>query len=155
MKKKSPEPNESKITRKVRYLPQIAVPWGRGSSEFRPGIFAKRYLVKHGEASASQVFSALKQTLSQMNQERVEIGEKAIRGCTYNSFAKYWHWFKILGLIERTRKSAPAIYDFLKRKRFYRITEKGRNEVRAWEDPILATHPEFRQRRSSTYKVSP
>ncbi len=50
MKKKSPKTNELKITQKVTYLPQIAVPWGRGSSEFRPGIFAKRYLVKHSRS---------------------------------------------------------------------------------------------------------
>ena len=120
------------------------IPWGRAASEHRPGLFAKRYLVEHDEASASEVFSALKEALRQMNQERIEIGDKAIRGCTYNSFAKYWHWFKMLGLIEPTWKTAPAIYDFLEKKRFYRMTKKGRNEVRAWADPIMAAHPEFR-----------
>ena len=122
---------------------QITVPWGRGSSEFRPGIFAKRYLVEHSEASASQVFSALKEALKQMNQERIEIGEKLIRGCTYNSFAKYWHWFKMLDLVELTGETAPAIYDFLEKKRFYRITAKGRNEVRGWADPVRTVHPEL------------
>ena len=119
-------------------------PWGRAASEHRPGLFAKRYLLEHEEACASEIFTALREALQQMNQERIEIGEKAIRGCTYNSFAKYWHWFKILGLIERTSHTAPAIYDFLVKKRFYRMTERGKNEVRAWEDPISATHPEFR-----------
>ncbi len=123
--------------------PKVTVPWGRGSSEFRPGLFAKRYLVDHGKAPASEVFSALKEALRLMNQERVEIGEKPIRGCTYNSFAKYWHWFKMLGLIERTGETAPAIYNFLEKKRFYRITAKGRTELRGWEDPIRRAHPEL------------
>jgi hypothetical protein len=139
MEKKNPRPKTS-----LRYLPQIAVPWGRGSSEFRPGIFTKRYFVEHGNASASEVFSALKESLRLINKSRIEIGEKPIRGCTYNSFAKYWHWFKLLRLIEGTGAPAPAIYAFLEKKHFYRITEKGRNEVRAWEDPIIVAHPEFR-----------
>lgn len=136
--------NENSSARKSTNPPKITVPWGRGASEFRPGIFSKQYLVEHGEAPASQVFSALNEALSQMNQDRIEIGDKPIRGCTYNSFAKYWHWFKLLGLIEPTSHTAPAIYDFLAQKRFYRMTDRGRNEVRAWEDPISAMHPEFR-----------
>ena len=138
------EVNYKSSARKSTNPLKVTVPWGRSASEFRPGIFAKQYLTEHDEASASQVFSALKETLSQVNQERIEIGDKPIRGCTYNSFAKYWHWFKILGLIEHTSHTAPAIYDFLVKKRFYRMTERGKNEVRAWEDPISATHPEFR-----------
>jgi hypothetical protein len=138
------ETNDKSKAGKLTDSAKVTVPWGRSASEFRPGIFAKQYIAEHGEASASQVFSALKEALGQMNQERVEIGDKPIRGCTYNSFAKYWHWFKILGLIESTPHTAPAIYDFLVKKRFYQMTERGRNEVRAWEDPISAAHPEFR-----------
>ncbi len=134
---------QSKVE-KTRYLPQVTVPWGRSASPYRPGLFMKRYLVEHGEVSAADVFSALKEALTLINQERVEVGEKPIRGCTYNSFAKYWHWFKILGLIESTGKTEAAMYDFLEKKRFFRLTSKGRNEVKAWEDPIMATHPEFR-----------
>jgi hypothetical protein len=116
-------------------------PWGRAASEHRPGLFAKRYLLEHEEACASEIFTALREALQQMNQERIEIGEKAIRGCTYNSFAKYWHWFKLRGMIEHTGKTVPAIYGFLKMKRFYRITKKGRNEVRAWGDPVRRKPP--------------
>ncbi len=107
-------------------------------------VFTKQYFEKHGIASAADVFSSLKEELKLINQERVEIDEKPIRGCTYNSFAKYWHWFKVLGLIEPTGETAPAIYDFLEKKRFFRLTDKGRTEVRTWEDPITAAHPEFR-----------
>ena len=75
---------------------------------------------------------------------RIEIGEKPIRGCTYNSFAKYWHWFKLLGLIERVDRREPPIHDFLQERVFYRLTDKGNTEIRAWEDPIMVAHPEFR-----------
>ena len=129
--------------KKPKNPPKSTTPWGRAASEHRPGLFAKRYLLEHEEASASEVFTALKEALQQMNQERIEIGEKAIRGCTYNSFAKYWHWFKLRGMIEHTGKTAPAIYSFLKMKRFYRITKKGRNELRAWCDPVRRKPPKL------------
>ncbi len=53
------------------------------------------------------------------------------------------HWFLILGLIERTDRREPAIYDFLQERVFYRLTDKGKTEIRAWEDPVRAAHPEF------------
>jgi len=53
------------------------------------------------------------------------------------------HWFLILGLIERIDRRQPAIYDFLQEKVFYKLSEKGETEVRAWEDPVRAAHPEF------------
>jgi hypothetical protein len=124
--------------------PKITGPWGRAASEYRPGKLIKRYLIKHEEGCAADVFTALKEELKQLNQERVEIGEKPIRGCTYNSFAKYWHWFAILGLIERTDRSEPSIYPFLRKRIFYRMTDKGKAEIRSWEDPISVAHPEFR-----------
>ncbi len=107
-------------------MSQTTVPWGRAASEFRPGLFAKQFLQDNGKASAADVFSALKEKLRAINKERVEIGDRPIKGGTYNSFAKYWAWFKVLGLIEPTDETAPAIYDFLERKRFFRLTEKGR-----------------------------
>jgi hypothetical protein len=124
--------------------PQITIPWGRGASDYRPGLFTKQYFEKHGDICAADVFSALREELREINRVRSEIGEKPIRGCTYNSFAKYWHWFKILGLIESTGRTGTAIYDFLEKKRFFRMTDKGKIEVKAWEDPIMVAHPEFR-----------
>ena len=121
----------------------ITVPWGRGASEYRPGLFTKQYFVKHGESSCADVFAALREDLRQINQLRAEIGETPIRGCTYNSFAKYWHWFKILGLIEQIGRSEDSVYDFLKPKQFYQLTERGKLEVKAWEDPVRVAHPEF------------
>ena len=122
---------------------QIGVPWGRAASEYRPGLFIKHYFEEHGEACAADIYYALSQEIKKMNKERVEIGEKAFRRPNYSSFAKYFHWFKLLGLVESTGKTEPAIYDFLEKKRFYRLTDKGITEEVAWQDPVRAVHPEF------------
>ena len=124
--------------------PNITVSWGRGASEYRPGLFTRQYFVQYGEACAADVYRALGEDIERLNKERIEIGEKPLRRPNYSSFSRYFHWFLILGLIERTDKREPAIYDFLQEKVFYILTEKGRAEVRAWEDPILVAHPEFR-----------
>ena len=100
--------------------------------------------MEHGEACAADVFYALRRNLDTINKERIEIGEKPIRGCTYNSFAKYWHWFKLLKLLEPVDRREVPIYDFLEEKAFYRLSDKGTTEIRAWEDPIAVAHPEFR-----------
>ena len=122
----------------------MSVGWGRGASDYRPGLFTKQYFVNHGEACAADVFSALRQELNRINQERVEIGDKAIRGCTYNSFAKYWHWFKKMQLIQRTDKREPAIYVFLQKRVLYKLTKAGMAETRVWEDPIQVAHSRVR-----------
>ena len=141
IKKAKKEPTKE---RKHGNPPQVTIPWGRGASEHRPGLFARTYLLEHGEACAADIFYALRENLEGINKMRIEIGEKPIRGCTYNSFAKYWHWFKLLGLIELVDRREAPIYDFLKERVFYHLTDKGKAEVRAWEDPIAVTHPEFR-----------
>jgi hypothetical protein len=129
--------------RKPKNPPQITIPWGRGASEYRPGLFTKQYFVEHGEACAADVYRALSEEIERLNTERIEIGEKPFRRPNYSSFSRYMHWFSILGLIKRTDKREPAIYDFLQKRVFYRLTEKGKTEVRAWEDPVRAAHPEF------------
>lgn len=135
------QPKEGKLQKDP---PQMTVPWGRGASEHRPGLFTKQYLTEHGEACAADIFRALSEEIKRLSQERIEIGEKPLRRPNYSSFSKYMHWFLILGLIERTDRREPAIYDFLEKRVFYKLTDKGRAEVRAWEDPIAAAHPEFR-----------
>ena len=122
---------------------QITIPWGRGASEYRPGLFTKQYFEKHGEACAADVYYALSEEIERLNKERIEIGEKPFRRPNYSSFSRYFHWFLILGLIERTDRREPAIYDFLEKRVFYRLTDKGKTEVSAWEDPVRAVHPEF------------
>ncbi|MBA7662631.1 hypothetical protein ES703_70661 [subsurface metagenome] len=147
MKQKKPRIRKSRKEptreRKPGNPPQITGFWGRGASPYRPGIFTKRYLEENGEGCASDVFHALKDDLRRINKERVEIGDRPIRGGTYNSYAKFWHWFKLAGLIEPTDRREPAIYDFLEERVFYRLTSKGEAEVRAWEDPVRAVHLEF------------
>lgn len=131
-KGKGPDPN------------RVSIPWGWGGSEHRPGLFTKQYLTEHGEACAADIFYALRENLERINKLRIEIEEKPIRGCTYNSYAKYFFWFILMGLIEPTGRHEGAIYDFLKKRHFYRLSDKGAAEIRAWEDPIAVAHPEFR-----------
>jgi len=131
-KGKGPDPN------------RMTIPWGRAASEHRPGLFTKHYLMEHGEACAADIFYTLRENLERINKSRIEIGEKPIRGCTYNSFFKYFFWYILMALVEPTARREPAMYDFLEERRFYRLTEKGKTEVRAWEDPIVVAHPEFR-----------
>ena len=140
IKKARKEPTRQ---RKPRNPPQITGFWGRGASEYRPGLFTKRYFEEHGEACAADVYYALSEELECLNKERVEIGEKPLRRPNYSSFSRYFHWFLILKLIERTDKREPAIYDFLEERVFYRLTGKGKAEVSAWEDPVRTAHPEF------------
>lgn len=129
--------------RQNRDPPQIAVGWGRAGSLYRPGVFTKQYFVEHGEACAADIYYALSQEIERLNDERIGIGEKPFRRPNYSSFSRYFHWFAILGLIERTDRREPAIYDFLEQKVFYRLTDKGRAEVKAWQDPVRTAHPEF------------
>ena len=134
---------EPTLGRKPRNPPRITSPWGRGASDYRPGLFTKQYFVNHGEACAADIYYGLSQEIERLNRERSEVGEKSIERPNYSSFAKYFHWFKLLGLIERTDRKEPAIYDFLEKRVFYRLTDRGKAEVRAWEDPVRAAHPEL------------
>jgi len=121
----------------------MAVGWGRGGSAYRPGLFTKQYFVEHGEACCADVFYSLGQEIERLNKERIGIGEKPFRRPNYSSFARYFHWFKLLGLIERTDRQEAAIYGFLERRQFYQLTAKGASEEEAWQDPVRAAHPEF------------
>ena len=129
--------------RKARNPPQITGFWGRGASEYRPGLFTKKYFEKHGKACCADVYYALSEEIERLNVVRAEIGESPFRRPNYSSFSRYFHWFLILGLIERTDKREPAIYDFLQKRVFYKLTGKGAAEVTGWEDPVRAAHPEF------------
>jgi len=140
IKKSRKEPTRE---RKPRNPPQITGFWGRGASEYRPGLFSKKYFVKHGEACAANIYYDLSREIERLNKERIEIGEKPFQRPNYSSFAKYFHWFKLMGLVEPVDRREPAIYDFLKERVFYRLTDKGKAEEEAWQDPVRAAHPEF------------
>jgi hypothetical protein len=118
-----------------------AVPWGRASSPHRPGLFSRGYFLKHEEACAAGIYTAMSEFIEHLNGERVFLGEKPIRRPNYGSFSRYFHWFLILRLIERSGRQEPAAYPFLKKKVFYRLTEKGKSELRAWEDPVRSASP--------------
>lgn len=121
----------------------MAVGWGRGASEYRPGLFTKQYFVEHGEACAADIYYALSREIERLNSKRVEIDEKPLRRPNYSSYTRYFHWFKLLGLIEPSDRREPAIYDFLRHKQFYRLTATGESEEAAWQDPVRVVHPEF------------
>ena len=123
--------------------PNMAVSWGRGASEYRPGIFVKKSLEQHRETCAADIYRAMSEEIERINKERIEIGEKPFRRPNYSSFSRYFHWFLILGLIERTGKLQASAYPFLEKRVFYRLTDKGKAEKEAWQDPIRAAHPEF------------
>jgi DNA-binding PadR family transcriptional regulator len=106
-------------------------------------LLIKKHFEEHPESCCADAYYSLSQQLETLNRERVEIGEAPFRRPNYSSFSRYFHWFLILGLIERTDKREPAIYDFLQKRVFYRLTENGKAEVRAWEDPVRVAHPEF------------
>ena len=131
-KGKGPDPN------------RITIPWGRGASAWRPGLLIKKHFEEHPESCCADAYYSLSQQLETLNRERVEIGEAPLRRPNYSSFSRYFHWFLILGLIERTDRREPAIYDFLEKRVFYRLTDKGKVEVSAWEDPVRTAHPDFR-----------
>ena len=149
MKKKSPWTNKPKMQKsssndKGSSKPvNMSVSWGRGASEYRPGLFTFQYLVNHGEACAADIYRALSDEIERLNQERIEIGEKPFRRPNYSSFAKYFHWFKLLGLVEPVGRREPAIYDFLEERQFYRLSDKGKAEEEAWQDPVRVVHPEL------------
>ena len=130
--------------RKPSNPPQITIPWGRGASEYRPGLFTKQYFEKHMEGCCADIYYALSEEIERLNAARAEIGEAPFRRPNYSSFSRYFHWFLLLGLIERTGKVEASIYPFLQKRVFYRLTVKGRAEVSGWEDPVSARHPEFR-----------
>ncbi len=71
--------------------PQITGFWGRGASLYRPGLFTKKYFVKHGEACAADIYYDLSREIERLNKERIEIGEKPFQRPNYSSFAKYFH----------------------------------------------------------------
>lgn len=126
-----------------RNPPRITIPWGRGASLYRPGKFIKTFFDEHIEVTCADCFHSLSRWLENLNRERVEIGEKPLRRPNYSSFARYFHWFLILGLIERIDRKEPAIYPFLRPRQFYRLTAAGSAEVQAWTDPVRFRHPEF------------
>jgi hypothetical protein len=148
MKRKRPGIRKAKKEpsreQKPRNPPQITGFWGRGGSSWRPGLLLKKHFEEHPESCCADAYYNLSQQLESLNEERVQIGERPIRRPNYSSFSRYFWWFVLGGFLEPIDKYEAAIYPFLRRRHFYRLTSKGRAEVLAWQDPILARHPELR-----------
>jgi hypothetical protein len=132
------------MERKNRNPSRITIAWGRAASDYRPGRFIRGYLEEHGEACVADIYYALSNHIEKLNKERIGIGLSPLRRPNYSSFARYFHWFLVLKLVERIDKKEPAIYPFLRHRQFYILTALGREEVKAWEDPVRTAHPEFR-----------
>jgi len=145
MKKTRTDKTVEESTRKVKGPDpnRMTVPRGRAGSAWRPGLLIKKHFEENPESCCADAYYNLSRQLEAINRERVEIGEKPFRRPNYSSFAKYFHWFLILKLIERTGKIESAIYNFLRKRVYYRLTGKGRTEKRAWENPVRAAHPEL------------
>jgi hypothetical protein len=143
--KKPPKQNDGSNDKSGRKPPNKSTPWGRAASLYRPGLFTKQFFEKHREACAADIYRSLTEKIKTLNEERVWIGDTSLRRPNYSSFSRYFHWFLIMGLIERTGRREPANYNFLQKKVFYRLTEKGKAETKAWGDPISVKHPEFRK----------
>jgi hypothetical protein len=135
---------ESGEEKQHRNLPRVAVPWGRGASAWRPGLLLRKHFEEHPETCCADAYYSLSQQIESLNEERAVAGEKPLKRPNYSSFSRYFHSFLILGLIERTGKVEASVYPFLQKRVFYRLTDRGRTEVRAWQDPIRVLHPEFR-----------
>ena len=131
-KGKGPDPN------------RIGIPWGRGASEYRPGLFTKRYFEEHEEACCADIYYGLSGEIERLNKERIAIGEAPFKRPNYSSFSRYFWWFVLLGLLEPVDRYEDAIYPFLQRRHFYRLTGKGKAEVKGWLDPVSARHPGLR-----------
>ena len=116
----------TRVRKPPKNPPQITGFWGRGASDYRPGLFTKRYFEEHGEACAADIYYGLSREIERLNEGRIEVGEKPFQRPNYSSFAKYFHWFKLLGLVEPVDRREPAIYDFLEERVFYRLTDKGK-----------------------------
>ena len=118
----------------------------------RTGLFIRQYLLDHTEESVAVMHRALKEQITMENQRRTR--SERLRGPTYSSFLKYIHNLARLGLVELSGHEEPAEFvatDKLVQirggsggkvvpsvRRFFRITAKGRSEVRAWQNPIKA-----------------
>lgn len=82
--------------------------------------------------------------VADLHKIRKEDPRVGYRTGTYNSFARYFHWFKQLGFVETVRtepsKAKGNGFELEKPRHYYRISSKGRRaSVDDWRDPIF-TH---------------
>lgn len=108
----------------------------RLAGEMTFGEWIREQLVEAGSAGV---------TVADLHKMRKDDQRVGYRTGTYNSFARYFHWFKQLGFVEPVRTEASHAkgtdLESLERPRhYYRISAKGRRAlVDKWRDPIF-TH---------------
>lgn len=123
---------------------------GRAASPYRPGLFIKEYLVEHEEGSVSDIYKGYCGSLP-IPAPKTPFAYRRKRSPfapTYASFARYFHFFKQLGLVELVLdmetgnpKAEPpgdvaeALWDKIQWKHFYRLTPKGALQIEMWQDP--------------------
>lgn len=117
--------------------------------ELRTGAFIKAHLEAYGPSSISDIHKALKDAIRMERRRR-----HRLRGPTYHSFYQYFRNLLKLGLVELVAEKPtelianPEALAFLVRedeewrlregaaKRLYGLTDKGRLEIIAWDDPL-------------------
>ena len=76
--------------------------------------------------------------------EAGSVAELRVPGTHRGTVSGYFDDFGRLALTAaRFSGTAPTIYDFLEKWVFYKLTDKGKAEEEAWQDPVRAAHPEF------------
>lgn len=122
------------------------MPRGRTGWTIRPGLFIKEYLESHDEAYISEIHRAYKAAWAEVNSLRDK--KTHIHTATYENFRKYFDHLIKLGLVEFSREEAmefvPAGGELLSiregevvpsTRRYYRLTDKGREEEDMWFNP--------------------
>jgi len=123
----------------------------------RPGQFIKTYLENHGSASVAELHYFYKGEIEEENIRRKQLGEKAFHVPVYHSFYGYFRNLITLELVERVGERTAKdfrgpIEEFAfvertdsrwkviqgARERLWQLTEKGKFEITAWNDPLRA-----------------
>jgi DNA-binding PadR family transcriptional regulator len=107
-------------------------------------LLLREHFEEHPETCCADAYYSLSLRIESINEERAAIGERPFKRPNYSSFSRYFHSLFLLRLIERTGKVEASVYPFLHKRVFYRLTDRGKAEVRGWRDPVKALHPEFR-----------
>lgn len=138
----------------------MPLPWKTATK--RPGRFIKSHLERHGEASVAQMHRAYTGRIRGENYERRQLGRRdLLRKPTYHSFYNYFRVLRMLGLVELVgemavdpeemsawqrlgfaeRLDGDWVVQEGARQRLYQLTQKGRTEEEAWDNPWQALYP--------------
>lgn len=113
---------------------------GRGGSAHFLGRATRDYLLEHGSASPTEIHQYIT--------ERLALATTA-RGFPWrnSTWISYWHWFRMairLDLVEKVAERPrliPSETSFLVPETFYRLTVRGRQQEKLWQDVRSALYP--------------